>query len=345
MKHKHNFNEKGLVSIISTVLIVLIITIVTLSLSVFSRRELRQALDEQLSSQALYAAESGINDAISLIENGLLNSNVKDCSESEQAKITSTRILNSEANVRYTCILVNQSPTEINTDVTTSKSKLYSLDPGEGKSIASLTFSWKNTNASSPIIDNCSPTLTAGCFTQSGTWGDRLGVLRVRLFPLPATDINSDTFDASNAIDIVGYPGGSTASLPFAVSAFDKTKLQYANCTNGICTTTISDLNVLASKFYVQLSSLYKDINVTLTGSNASGGGNTEFFGAQVKIDSTGAASDVFKRLEVSVPLGESSDLPFYSFGVGDKLCKRFETSNTGTVNADIDTTNRSPAF
>jgi len=334
MKNYRNLNQKGLVAIVSTILIIIIIAVITLSLSVYSRRELRQALDEQLSSQALYAAESGVNEVVNKIKSNSLNEDISDCSPETQNKISLNRTLQADSNVRYTCILVDQSPDTINTDVSTSNSKLYIIDPGPSETVSTLSFTWKNTNSSIPTIINCST--PPNCFLPAGSWGSRLGVLRVRLFPAPSIGLPSSTFDDSSAIDITGFPGGPVSNnLNVSLT---RSKYLYANCDSASCTVTISNLSSTgAKKYYLQISSLYKDINVTVAGTNSSSLA-TEFNGAQAKIDATGAAGDVYKRLLVTVPLGESSELPVYSLGVGDRLCKRFETSGSGTSDASAGT-------
>lgn len=346
---RHKLNQKGLVSIISTVLIIVIITIVTLSLSVFSRRELRQSLDEQLSSQALYAAESGVNDVVNRLTatTNRLTSDISDCSDLSQNNISTNRVLDAENNVRYTCVLVDQSPPQINTNVTTSQPKLYLLDPGASDTIKSLKFVWKDSNTSGSSVGACT---TTGCFTPSTAWGstNRLGALRVRLFPAgTGGTLTSTTFTDDNAIDIIGFPGSRTG-FSDTMNASDKSRTLYATCISAesICTVNVDNLSALNKTYYMQLSSMYKDINVTLTGTNSVSNAQTQFIGAQVSIDSTGAAGDVFKRLSVTIPLGESSNLPIYTLGVGDKLCKRFETSSTATDNTNSDdTASKCPAF
>lgn len=350
MKQYHKLNQNGLVSIISTVLIIVIITIVTLSLSVFSRRELRQALDEQLSSQALYAAESGVNDVVNRLTSSTdrLTSDISDCGDLSQDNISTNRVLDAENNVRYTCVLVDQSPPQINTDVTTSKPKIYVLDPGTSETIKSLKFVWKDPNTSGTPVGSCTSTATEGCFTPSASW-NRLGALRVRLFPAGASgSLTPTTFAESNALDIVGFPGSRTG-FSETMNASDKSRTLYATCDTieSTCTVNIDNLSTANPTYYMQISSMYKDINVTVTGTNHNvSNAQTQFIGAQVSIDSTGAAGDVFKRLSVTIPLGESSNLPVYSLGVGERLCKRFESSSTATDNTNSDdTTSKCPAF
>ena len=54
-------NQDGLVSIIIVVILMIVISIIVLSFAKVVRNEQRQTLDRQLSTQAYYAAESGVN--------------------------------------------------------------------------------------------------------------------------------------------------------------------------------------------------------------------------------------------------------------------------------------------
>ena len=56
-------SESGIVSLMMTLVIMLVISLIVIGIAQLSRREQRQALDNQLSTQAFYAAESGVNDA------------------------------------------------------------------------------------------------------------------------------------------------------------------------------------------------------------------------------------------------------------------------------------------
>src|SRR5690554_5996893 len=68
-KHKLSLkdDQRGIASIVICVFVILILSLVVLDMSRDASREQRQSLDHQLSSQAFYAAESGINDTVRYI--------------------------------------------------------------------------------------------------------------------------------------------------------------------------------------------------------------------------------------------------------------------------------------
>jgi Tfp pilus assembly protein PilX len=59
--------EQGLVSIVVTMIFLIVLSLIVVGFAQVARREQRESLDRQLSSQAFYAAESGINIAKSAI--------------------------------------------------------------------------------------------------------------------------------------------------------------------------------------------------------------------------------------------------------------------------------------
>lgn len=331
MNKQHQLNQSGLVSIVSTMLIVLIITVITLSLSSLSRRNLRQALDEQLSTQALYAAESGINDAIA--KKDTITSDISSCSES--AAVFTSPTLDPSGSVRYTCVLMDKTPDKIIADVAQDYVKSYPLTAEGANKISSLIVTWKNVDSNSPAsFQNC----TGDCFLNSNNWGDRIGVLRLRLLPKNASLTRATLGDT---IDIIAHPGTLNGSADATLDAsISRQKLIYGNCNSadGTCRMTISNLSTgvatLPGEYFIQMSSFYKDVNVTVEARDASGS-PISFTGAQLMIDSTGASSDVLRRLRVNVPISNVSSLPAYVLSSGENLCKRFTTNATETLDDD----------
>ena len=55
--------ERGVVSIMVSIVLMAVMTLIVLGFSEIARRDQRQTLDRQLSNQAFYAAEIGVNDA------------------------------------------------------------------------------------------------------------------------------------------------------------------------------------------------------------------------------------------------------------------------------------------
>lgn len=108
MIHSLKQNQHGIVSIFVAVMFVLITSLITTSFAFLMRREQQQVLDQQLSTQAFYAAESGVNDAVKALETGGLG-DITQCGQ--QIGTTSKELATGFQ--RYTCILVNTTPGEV----------------------------------------------------------------------------------------------------------------------------------------------------------------------------------------------------------------------------------------
>lgn len=320
-------DEKGLVTITSVIIIIIIISIITLSLAALTRRNLRQSVDEQLSTQAQYAAESGINAALAKINdpNNPLTTSVTTCDKtgSGPGAIFTNNVLGD--NVRYSCVLVDANSTDITTLLAKETSKVYKLEDFGGGAITNLTITWSG--LTNPSGATC--TLLNGCLTKPASWSGGLGLLRVRLIPNPITSrTNVDT----KMIDITAYPFKTDPVLTNNVdlSTVDKNYVVSGNCSSSSCTITISKIPN-PGKYYIQLYTYYSDSTVKITGTKSDGTA-VSFSGAQVTIDSTGISQDVVKRIKAKIAIDKTSALPIFAIGVENNLCKRFTTSTGSTT-------------
>jgi len=137
-------NQSGMVSIIVALVIMGILTLVTVSLALLTRREQRQALDRQLSTQAFYAAETGINDAVTTLQNDDIpgDGNITNCDDADQ--LGGNKILDPETSlVEYTCVLIDQSPTSYEkSPVGVDTPTIVPLRASEN--ISKIRVSWEN---------------------------------------------------------------------------------------------------------------------------------------------------------------------------------------------------------
>lgn len=332
MKTIHKkLNQKGLVAIVSVIVVIIIITIITLSLSALTRRGLRQSVDDQLSAQAQYAAESGINTAIKLINDKTITSNINDCS---QTGVVGGKFENNvlSQDIKYSCVLVDLASNEISTDLNKETIKVYPLIDPSGLLISSLNIKWSNPdNPSTPT--SCSALTTPMCLTNQPGWSNRPGLLRVKLIPYPTVGLQRSSIE-SGAIDITAYPF-AIAGYGATANATTKNHILATTCdATGTCSITVNNL-VSPGRYYVQLYSYYAStINVKITGFD-SATTRVNFSGAQATIDSTGISQDVVKRLRVKVALNTSSEIPSFTLGAGESLCKRFTTNAIETKNSN----------
>ena len=213
--NKITLNQNGMASILVVLIMSVVITLIVLGFSQVSTREQSNALETQLSTTAYYAAESGINDAINAIKN---NPNLPPSSYAKNTcgnpggtsiygslysgSSTNYSVLNStsgEGNTSYSCLLINPSPNEIVTDVS-SNSQILPID-SEGIPISSLNLTWNNPNPSttsnpetawSTTNSDCVLPTVSPQFKSSTTWNCGLSVLRIDLVPVAAGQINEN---------------------------------------------------------------------------------------------------------------------------------------------------------
>lgn len=324
-------NQQGMVSIMVTMILMIVMSLIVLGFAQNSRRNQRETLDRQLSTQAFYAAESGVNDAREIISKitgtispkttctdagvGNVYQNLVDSSPgTDQATIDATH------NVSYSCVLINPAPPTLDYPVDTTGT-LLPIISGTGANFGSLSVSWQaNSNA----------TPTAGCptqyasgntvFTPTTGWTCGYGVLRLDLVPLDGSETSSSL--QSNNRTIWAVPVKTTGTNTYDVST-EGNKVIGVKCTDSNCSLTINGL--AGSQYYMRAISVYKGVALQISSPLG-------LSGAQILIDSTGRAQDVLRRIQVRVPVNSTTSknlLPDNALQSTDSICKRFSTMDT----------------
>jgi hypothetical protein len=327
-------NQNGMVSILVTMLIMLFLSVIIIGFAKFIQREQRQALDRQLSTQAFYAAETGINDAKNAI-NAMGAATIPPkpgCGN--DANYTLNPTIDAATKTGYTCILINPAPGSLQYgNIDTSKSTVIPLvlsNPAD--TIANLTLSWQAGDGSTDF--NC-PDSAAGLpnapdLTPTGGWTCGTGILRVDLVPFGA-GVTRDNL-GNSLFNAFLYPvsGGGTATAAYSGS---KANMFKVTCTSGTtpkyCKFTITGVNT--NRAYLRLKSVYINSSIDIAATVTSGGA-ASFVGTQVVIDSTGKANDVLRRIQVRIPLDASGILPDSPLDASGNICKRYIVTAGPTV-------------
>lgn len=213
-------DQQGFASLVIAVVIVLVLSLTTVGFAQLMQREQRSALDRQLSSQAYYAAESGINDAAKAINAGFILGKNK-CGPFTASDIasmqTDTAILSTSktaastylgpqtptttnsvgSDAQYTCLTIDPAPLSIQyQSIGTDQPKdteLTGVDPTDStttKLIDHITISWQATSGTATFAPLSWQTGTgcasAPCFQTQSTWNGAgvAPVLRIALTPL-----------------------------------------------------------------------------------------------------------------------------------------------------------------
>jgi Tfp pilus assembly protein PilV len=335
--------ESGMASFLIVMIMMVVITLIVLGFSQVTRRNSREALDRQLSSQAFYAAESGVNATTSAISsyvktNGYNNLAAKTTCPNNydpsdvNGNGTSITALNS--GVRYTCVLVNPNPSTLQYNPTQKGSLVFPV--AANGNLKSLTFTW---NVQSGGTDTNCTGANAQSFPQSAAWSCDFGILRLDLLANPTGNVNNLTANTTTLYltPLGGHSGSIT--LPNFNSISHAYVASASGCTGGTCSVTVN-LNPSVSSYAVRALSLYRDApNMIISGVLA---GNTAatFSGAQAVVDTTGQAQDELRRIQVRVQLSASADpdsIPAYGMSSSTDICKHFSIMPTANVNpADL---------
>ena len=356
-------NQSGLVSIIVTMILMIVLSLIVLGFAQVSRREQRQALDRQLSTEAYYASETGINDAHRAInDTNVLDpysvnnpaaiptgsgSNKNNCGQ-DTAALPNSPFVNNYGQVngqlfQYTCLLINQTPQSLQTNVaSTGPDVIMAINPSPSP-LGSIVISWQQRNGGKTLPNSSPPN-----FPPPGLgWGDpttTVGLLRIDL-----VDTSTLSRSALSKNDFVAflYPtatGAGTTTYQQGAgsqSSTDSGQIVPAQCGGTMgpetCSVTISGLGG-SSHYYLRMRSIYSDsfVNIGAPSTNTT----NVFTGGQAVIDSTGKANDVLKRIQVRVGLTGSGStnttvpstdmVPDYGLQSAASICKTMTVVPSG---------------
>lgn len=332
-KSKLNSDQRGLASILVTLIIMLIISLIVIGFARLSRREQRQSLDDQLSTQAFYAAESGINDATQYLKRHAPPTTT-DCTTFTGLIKTDTGNLNIDKidgtdNVKYTCLMINPAPGNLTIQpLSIDHSKVVLVQPSLG-TINQIVISWQDptNNTFCPTVGEFKP---ADNSNLALIWPCTTGVVRADILKGSVfLTGNRDNLDA-NVMTAFLYPAAAVTKNPLTFSPSDSGAIASGGClttkTPAYCSVTIN-LGSNETQVYLKLRSLYRASNITITALN--GIGPVNLVGDQVVVDATGKANDILRRIQVRIPVGSSSNIPDFAIQSGDTICKRVQIDAT----------------
>ncbi len=342
---RNKLDQKGVASILVAGVFVVIISLVVTSFALLMRREQRQALDKQLSTQAYYAAESGVNAAVKALDKNTSLA-ISDCSD------TSSLGTNDLGNgLQYTCVLIDNKPGELlYSPVSTEKSTILKLNASGARTI---NISWEdNTNKQNYVTDANEHPLPAAA--SVGPLEEEVlnsGVLRLSLMPItePITreKLREETqtlFLYPNLNNTTGQIGEHTyAKGKEGQGVFVDGQCNPANSdsddTTYDCNIKITNLPEGVDSYYIRLKSIYTPHSVEITADNGAGN-QIQLPGTQAVIDATGKANDVLRRIQVRVPLKADYSYPEFGLETTNAICKQLTLVvpiNDHTRQYDID--------
>ncbi len=236
--------ENGFASLVVAFIFIIIMALVTVGFAQVARREQQNALNSQLSTQAYYAAESGVNDiknnlptimtdsqsvpdpAANNYYNGTYCLNQVDSPENKLFP-NSASTLNNSDDVVYTCPTVNLTPPNevISSSSSTGAANfLFSLEPsspGPPPALSTLYFYWGSNATPNPNNNPVGPSEFCGdpsgsCFPQLSTWLSRghAPVVQLSLTPIYAPPNITRNNLINDTFTVMLYPSNGAIDDP-----------------------------------------------------------------------------------------------------------------------------------
>lgn len=326
-------SEQGMIAIMTTLILMIVISLIVLGFAQISRRNQRESLDRQLSSQAFYAAETGVNDARNRIVQALNNGETiqakSDCGGTGDAGFYAglDPVIDAAHKVSYACLLVDPSPKTLRYSDIGTTSTVVPLISASGTNFSTIKLEWQSKAASATPSVGC-PTGVVNIFSPAASWSCGYGVLRFDLVPTPGASLTLGNLQSSTMTTFaVPFSSGGTTSIPFSAPATNTKNRVGIQCTNTSCSLTISGLST--NNYHLRVSSIYKDAALQITAADATGN-QLKISGSQAAIDVTGKAQDVLRRIQVNLPYRTSSENQNsdYAIELQGSLCKRYAIMN-----------------
>lgn len=341
-------DQRGIASIVIVIIMIMIITLITLAMSRNATKEQRQTLDRQLSSQAFYAAESGVNDTIDYIRKNLSNPQLPKkktgCTDEPSLLALSGNAdgqVGGDSVIKYTCILYDKEPLTLETDnVSSSSSTVLPIQNGNGTGISSITISWD-----APESDNNFNCGSPPVLPQSDNYPCSIGMLRLELIDTTPTlpdnlikraDLLNRNFLAIAYPSVTGSPVSRVGNVGGGAGLFAGATCDGA-ATPKKCSVTINNVGASGdARFYLRMKTLYRpSSSVVISALAEDGVTRVPFKGAQITIDSTGKANDVLRRIQVRVPVVPKFEESDYALKASESICKMLNVYPGQTSNAD----------
>lgn len=319
---------------------------------------------------ALKACDKDPSPQCSNLRSSLTN-NGQNCEILADPSVGVTTFTNGESQVgrasmnqAYTCVKVQVITDSYEGTLDKDQSVVIPLETvDDPNNIAALRISWF-TQDNIPDVDSSGNPIsqvpqfpTQPQLPAAADWSVRSpSIMRSQLIQFKEGELTLDSFDAANtnnAKTLFLYPAiFGAANLDFASdgrqSPASRNYPAISRCDttfsfNGgyACSTDVAvpALGGGTRKAYLQLTSLYN--NATYKVQILGGSGNViNFDNVQPVVDSTGRASDLFRRIRARVAMSEGmpTTYPDAALRLGKSLCKDFFVTNNGNdYNGDTD--------
>ncbi len=339
---KSRHNDKGFVSIFSVIIIMSILTLVLVGFSNITRQAQRRTLDDQLNTQAFYAAESGINDAKTALTAAALAGTTynKSTCEGQDAGSSFNYNYDSALSVGYSCVLINSNPSDVRFSSIgiegASVAKTVTLASLSGNPFDKFSVYWD-----SPTQGDLLPNSNVPSLTPRAAWGTKVGMLRMDVVPVVDGALDRATLVA-NSYSMFLYPTSDNAGIvsksyspgPAAQGSVDLVTCDTSPTpTNLRCKLDITLTGAGISKRYMlRLQAIYNVVQADVADVKDTTNTKVSLKDGQAVVDVTGRANDVFRRVQVRLPLKPTGFVSSTVLQSADSVCKLLAVGPTTTV-------------
>jgi len=314
MDYKLRNNEKGVISIIVTMVFIIVVGLIVLGFGEISRNQSRQTVDNQLSTASYYAAQSGINTILDKIIKLQTATNPGCALSNDNTGIIS---FNSNSSSRITCASWTNSVDKlIWDDISVNKSQTAYIPLSAPYT---LTVKWHNVGNSAIIADsNCD-----GKFYDSVSWSSKCpsaGALRLNISSgLESCSDRACLSNNSRTYFLIPQHGTTDVTQDFS-SPTNPVPYYSNDLTFRIICKSPSPCK------YINMRSIYSDSSVSISASSGA-----SFVGSQAQIDVTAVTNGVARRVVAQANIAQNSPVGSsdYSIVSTKSLCKNVKVSNT----------------
>jgi Tfp pilus assembly protein PilX len=328
-----SIDQRGVVSFITVSFLAGILILITMGFMRVMISNQRQSLDNQLSTQAFYAAESGINDVRSKLPIADAYYGLdKPCDGIINGVLSGNNTMDSTP-IKYTCLLVDNTVEEILiSDATTANGVMYQLQNESPSAINRIRISWGKSDQTGV---SSSFTSTANQLPPASSWPSNTpAMLRLTIYAVGGNFSRSNLTDANRQRTYFIAPFSRVAAPSTTIdSSTPDGSIISAQCASSMvdygCQATItlsgvfSGLGTTADSLFVRIRPIYND-EAPIKIEAFHGASQVTLINAQYVIDSTGRANDVYKRIKVRVPIQTEFNYPEYAAQTANSICKQF---------------------
>lgn len=267
-----------------------------------------------------------------------------------------------ELNQAYTCVTITMDSTDYVATLTRDTSQIIPLRAKANVSKVRIEWHQASDTTSGAVVPlvadgRCTTDMfSARDLCTANRWGSFPALLRAQAIT-PGDAVDYAAIErASNSGTVFLYP--SRSGLGLGTIGYDFTTAHRYPEDNGEDSWSLnrpetvrcanSDVELVASGYgcrveltlpqvvkagsslsLLRLSALYRSTTVRITPLDAAGN-PVEFAAVQPKVDSTGRANDLFRRVEARLTLDDQFAYPEYALDLTGNLCKDFSVTDTG---------------